>query len=299
MKRDYNYCYHLVAFIDVLGQKEAFQGIDVIPAHDDESTKKKLVKAHEETAYFIEIFREAFEDIFNTYVEDYESKVLVPAFKKAKFDEIRRCILKHQRFSDCIEAFVPLQTEKYHANAVNGVYGILAACGGMLLISLAEKKAFRAGLDVGIATELKNGEVYGPALFKAYKLESEVAQYPRIVLGNELINYLENLSRKNPQFPDQNEEDIEVCKIMADSCLKMIVKDLDGYLILDYLGEEFRNRFLNFPFRGEMTAFDDIYSTAFDYVGKEYMKRKDTGDSKLALRYYLLFNYFKARLPKK
>jgi len=180
-----------------------------------------------------------------------------------------------------------------HLIALSRFWGVVQ------LISLAEKKAFRAGLDVGIATELKNGEVYGPALFKAYKLESEVAQYPRIVLGNELINYLENLSRKNPQFPDQNEEDIEVCKIMADSCLKMIVKDLDGYLILDYLGEEFRNRFLNFPFRGEMTAFDDIYSTAFDYVGKEYMKRKDTGDSKLALRYYLLFNYFKARLPKK
>jgi hypothetical protein len=89
MKLDYNYCYHLVAFIDVLGQKEAFQGIDVIPAHDDESTKKKLIKAHEETAYFIEIFREAFEDIFNTYVEDSESKVLVPGFKKAKFEKIR------------------------------------------------------------------------------------------------------------------------------------------------------------------------------------------------------------------
>ncbi len=34
------------------------------------------------------------------------------------------------------------------------------------------------------------GEIYGTALERAYVLESEVAKYPRIVIGDELWKYL-------------------------------------------------------------------------------------------------------------
>lgn len=293
MKNDNNWCYYLVASVDVLGQKEAFKGIDDLPT--DKKSEEKLIEAHKDTVLFIEAFREGFGNIFSAYVEESESKLKVPEEKKAKFEEMRKCILKHQFFSDSILAYVPLETEKYHINAVNGVYGILAACGGMLLITLAEKKVFRAGIDVGIGTELKNGDVYGPALIKAYKLESEDAQYPRIVIGKKFLNYLKSLSQKCQQFPDQDKDDIEACKIKADSCLNMIVTDLDGYQMLDYLGEEFRSRFFNFPTQDETISFEEIFEKAHDFVESEYKKRRDAGDSELALRYYLLHNYFRAR----
>jgi hypothetical protein len=37
------------------------------------------------------------------------------------------------------------------------------------------------------------GEIYGTALERAYDLESEVAKYPRIVIGDELSKYLNSV----------------------------------------------------------------------------------------------------------
>lgn len=294
MKKDYNYCNYLVAFIDILGQKEAFQGINSVPAEGEEDLKKKLYEAHEQTVYFVEAFRESFNNLFNGISKETESKMKVPDTFKKQFDEMRKVTLKHKRFSDCILAFVPLQTDKYHINSANGVLAVITSCGAMSLLSLSGEKAFRAGIEVGIGTELENGEVYGPALFKAYNLESKIAQYPRIVIGPELINYLINLSKKNPQMPNQDPKDIELCKITADRCLKMIMKDFDGYNIVDYLGDELK-KFFSHPSVSYPLPYEEIFERASKFVEEEYQKRKKMKDSKLALRYYLLFNYFKIK----
>lgn len=289
MKCDYNWCNYLVASVDVLGQKESFKNMQAIPT-DDES-KKKFIKGHEEAALFIEAFRVGFSNYFDTYSEDIESIVKVPEEKREKFEEMRKSLkIKYQFFSDSMLAAIPFQTEKYHSNVISCVYGILGACGGMLLLSLSEKKAFRAGIDVGPGTELKDGDIYGPALARAYELENEVAKYPRIVIGSDFLNYLLNLSYKTEQFPGQDEEDKEICKNMADLCLGMMVKDLDGVLILDYLGEEFWNKVLK-----KIDASKEIFDKAFNFVKKEYKQKRESGMRKLALRYYLLHNYFRAK----
>ncbi len=294
MKKDHNYCYYLVAFIDILGQKGAFQGINSVPAEGEGDLKEKLDEAHEQTVHFVEVFRESFNNLFNGISKETESKMKVPNTFKKQFDEMRKVTLKHKRFSDCILAFVPLQTDKYHINAVNGVHAVITSCGAMLLLSLSGEKAFRAGIEVGIGTELENGEVYGPALFKAYNLESKIAQYPRIVIGPELINYLINLSKKNPQMPNQDPKDIELSKITADKCLKMIMKDFDGYNIVDYLGDELK-KIYSHPSVSYKISYEEIFEKASKFVEEEYQKRKKMKDSKLALRYYLLFNYFKIK----
>jgi hypothetical protein len=48
----------------------------------------------------------------------------------------------------------------------------------------------RGGIELGLAMDIDNDDIYGPALARAYTLESKVAQYPRIVIGEELILYL-------------------------------------------------------------------------------------------------------------
>jgi len=296
MKKNSNYCHYLVAFIDILGQKEAFYGIDRLPQTKEE--EQKLIKAHSETVLFIEELWGWFEDYFKTYKEVGESQFKVPEAKKEQFDEMRKVILKHTRFSDCIQAFVPLQSEKYHSPRMNGIFGILGACGGMLLLSFARKKPFRAGIDIGIATELTTGEAYGPGFFNAYALESKIAQYPRIVIGDQLINYLMNLSNKNQQLPNQVVEDIELCKIMADNCRGMIVRDLDGYPILDYLGDKFADNFTENLSEESKEKMPEIFNLAFNFIESEYKRRRDARDRKLASRYFMLYNYFKAKKSK-
>jgi hypothetical protein len=291
-KNNINYYYYLVAFIDVLGQKEAFQALENQPLEDNHP---KLIEAHKQTALFVETLRTGFKDFFDAYTAEKEPSVKVAPEKMDQFKAMLKTNLKHQRFSDCIQAYVSLHTDKYHSNAINGVFGALLACGGMLLLSLAMKKAFRAGIEVGLGTELDNGEIYGPVLYKAYELESKVAEYPRIVVGPELVNYLTTLANAHEQLPDQTKEDIELCKLMATNCLKMIVRDLDGVPILDYLGAEFLHSINENSERAK--EFQGVFNLALKFVESEYSKRKQSGDKKLALRYYLLLNYFKAKKP--
>lgn len=291
-KDNINYYYYLVAFIDVLGQKEAFRDLENQSLEDNHP---KLIEAHKQTALFIDTLRNGFKDFFDAYTTEKEPSIQVDPTKMDQFKAMLKSNLKHQRFSDCIQAYVSLHTDQYHSNAINGVFGTMLACGGMLLLSLAMKKAFRAGIEVGIGTELDNGEIYGPVLYKAHELENKVAEYPRIVIGQELINYLKTLANKHQRLLAQTKEDVELCKLMATNCLKMIVRDLDGVPILDYLGNEFLKSINENSEQAE--KFKNVFNLALQFIELEYAKRKQTGDKKLALRYYLLLNYFKTKNP--
>jgi len=186
-----------------------------------------------------------------------------------------------------------LKPEKHYSNVINSVYGILMACGSLLLLSLASRKPFRAGIDIGYGIKLPNNEIYGPALFRAYELESNIAQYPRIVVGQQLINFLGNLSLKNPQLEKQEAIDIEWCKKIADICLGIIKVDLDGVACIDYLSEDFVK-----DVKAEIgeEKFDDICRKARDYVGSEYERWRKGSNQKLAQRYYFIWKYINSRL---
>lgn len=284
----YNY---VVAFIDVLGQKDAFKPLEefgIITNENKEELKAILKEVHLRTTYYVKTLRYFFKHFFSLFLKDRPIPASVPADKIAIFREMRKANLKYKSFSDCMQIFSSLKTKKYHCHAINAVYAMLMSCGGLLLSSLAEKQIVRAGIDVGIGVEIDENELYGPALFRAYNLESEVAQYPRIIVGDTLVNYLQNLSNRIPQMEKQTREDIELCKSIADHCLKMLAVDVDGYVILDYLGEASAVG-LKVAFG---SALQKNYNLAFDFIKKEYEKCVRTRDTKVSYRYYLLAQYF-------
>lgn len=295
------YSNYVLALIDVLGQKELFQGFDdsFLTVVDD----PRLVAIHKNTVMAVEELRGILEGFLKTFTENGVSEEVIsriPPDKVDQFREMRKTEVITYRFSDCILAYSSLQKTKYCSPAMNSVYGILMACGIMMTLSLARKKVFRAAVDIGLGTLLSNGEVYGPVSYKVYKMESSIAQYPRIVIGDNLHAYLTSLSHETKQFEGQTAEDIKLCKEEAGICLKMIVRDLDGYPILDYLGDTFKNCLgdgYNHP-DGSIKE-EEILNKAMYFIREEYDKKRKMKDSKLALRYFLLLNYFKARIPKK
>jgi len=290
MRYGYMWRDYIVASVDVLGQKDEFKKIENYLV--DEVLQEKLEEVAENTIYVIEILRKGFKDLYEVYTAKSESKVKVPEEHKAEYDAMRESSpIRFQFFSDSMLAYVPLRTKKYRLNDMIAVYGVFTAVGGQLLMTLAMEDSYRAGIELGIGTEFEDGGIYGPALAEAHKLEDKVAKYPRIVIGNTLKNYLDNYSKGRPLGPDQNKRDVEGCKNMANICLRMIDKDLDGCLILDYLGEEFRNRL-------KINLNGDIYDMAQRYVEKKYKEKSNSGDKKLALRYEQLCNYFERRLSK-
>ena len=99
--------------------------------------------------------------------------------------------------SDAVVIAVPLAektTDDCIFRAVRGVTISLLAIAGLAIRAFATEVAFRGGMDVGIATMLDGCEVYGPALARAYCLESEAAEYPRVVVGGDLVRFLNDIA---------------------------------------------------------------------------------------------------------
>ncbi len=132
--------------------------------------------------------------------------------------------------------------------------------------------------------EISKKEIYGAALARAYSLESNQAQYPRIVLGPELIDYLHYTASQNPENVQS-----AISKRISERCLDLITIDDDGLPILDYLGETLKISIAN--------KFDrDVVLKAYHNVLKYSSTYQKEQNSKLAFRYSNLRNYFDARL---
>ena len=119
---------------------------------------------------------------------------------------------------------------------MSSVYSAIFSAASVFLTMLAGRKAIRGGIDIGIALELRSGDIYGSALSRAYEIESNIAQYPRIVIGDELVKYLQVQSERPLETPydDMNRQ-------LAGICKKLIILDEDGYPFIDFLGEEFKS----------------------------------------------------------
>ena len=91
--------------------------------------------------------------------------------------------------SDSLVTSVPLRNDGGDLVGIVTVYSALSAAAVVMLMSLASKHPLRGGIDVGLAVEMGPQEVYGTALARASHLESTEAQYPRIVIGDELWRY--------------------------------------------------------------------------------------------------------------
>src|SRR5437867_4433604 len=191
--------FYLVAFIDVLGQKQAFEGVHRLP--QSERDREQLVRALKETVAFVEAFREGFTSFFKNFSKSTEILKTIPPEKRGLFRKLRKTEINIRGFSDFVIAEVSLRGPDRAYIAVNSIGGVLAAAGSMMLVSLSLRHAIRGGIDVGLGIRLRSGEVYGPVLNHAYHLESTVAQHPRLVVGEGLLHYLRANLRPSPSTP--------------------------------------------------------------------------------------------------
>ncbi len=289
MKQERFFQYYLVAFIDVLGQKQAFEGVHRLPQSEPE--RERLGQALRETVAFVEAFREGFESFFKTFSKATEILKRVPPEKRALLRELRKTDIGIRGFSDFVIAEVSLRGPERAYVAVNSILGIVAAAGAMMLVSLVGQHSVRGGIDVGLGIRLKSGEVYGPALNHVYGLESVVAQHPRIVVGQGLLDYLRANLHPSPNTPQER-----VAKNAAEVALGMISQDADGSLIVDYLSPGFRRVFEpGAKASGQDVALDRLIPQAFKFVRSESAKWKKAGNLKLASRYKLLEAYFRSK----
>lgn len=128
----------------------------------------------------------------------------------------------------------------------------------------------------------RENDIYGPALERAVRLESEEAEYPRIVVGQELVQYLTDVASRRPASAFDM-----VAAQGAVSCRNLIFQDCDGKLALDFLGEEM--------FKHATQGLIETIPKAYQFVRTAQLRWCGQGNSKLAPRYDSLWAYFRSR----
>ncbi len=160
----------LVAFIDILGFK-------------------KIVKQSEKDVSKVELIYSVLDYLKNREVPDNWDLRLVEIEEDAQKRGVENFEIRDKTnitaFSDSIVVSVKVED---NINEMASTLIINLACIGAIL--LEKGILFRGGLTVGNLIHKENGTVFGQGLIEAYKLESNTAKYPRIILSDKLLKEL-------------------------------------------------------------------------------------------------------------
>ncbi|TYB30583.1 MAG: hypothetical protein FXF47_08490 [Candidatus Mcinerneyibacterium aminivorans] len=268
---------YLVGYFDVLGQKKKLKKLDLLPSNDPKK-KEKVEKYIKETVKVVNGFQEDFIKKFKG-LEENRDPILKRIFPDLKID--------FQRFTDGIVAYSNMRLDK-HPNHFDILYRFLYAACAQILIQLYHGHPIRGGIDIGLGMNVEKSGIYGSCVVHAYELESQVAGYPRIVIGNYLIHYLNDILNKIAST-DKSKS----IQRWAEKCNKFIHKDKDGNYICHYLGEEFLSYFIK---EDEEVSENPLINKAYKFVKNEYEKFNQKNNQKLSKRYEKLKDYFEKNI---
>ncbi|OFV97278.1 MAG: hypothetical protein A3F68_03205 [Acidobacteria bacterium RIFCSPLOWO2_12_FULL_54_10] len=280
-KEDWQLQYYLVLFFDLLGQREKLRQLTAFP--NDEEGGKRIASVLQATVGRVIKLRVGFESFFEGMSTETElSRNLEP--------DQRELLMQHTQyrmnsfgFSDSFLVFVPLGTNDENCTQMNGVHrSMLAAC-SIMSIALSEGIAMRGGIDVGLGMELYKGEIYGPCLERTYHLESKQADYHRISVGVELVQYLASVQKQKSMTTFG-----KCAAALAKQCASLVFKDWDDTLALDYLGDGFKAAA---GANSDYTLFVKVVT----FADSEKQKWSCAGNTKLAQRYDRLNSYLASR----
>lgn len=271
-------------FLDLLGQKQAMEGQSILPeTHTPEQYQELIHLVKSSVGKIVSIQKHA------------ESMLVAMEGSRAPpgpLDEVQLKLWKQmreyntvtQRWSDGLMVFTCLG-DTLITTQLNSLYAQLTLAGAMCLIGLAAKAPIRAGIDIAWGVELHPGELYGPAVANAYILESETAEFPRVVVGNQVESYLNSVIND----PDS---DIfsKAARCMATTCRSMLSRDNQGQLFLDYLSTAFERVVTS-------SHIDELWPHARAFIRSQLDMHATTGNDKLHSRYQRLARYFDSNLP--
>jgi hypothetical protein len=277
--------HYLVAFIDLLGQKEQMKGLLLIPPKSDGEERKRYEASIRRPLEAVQFIQSNFQRLVTSSNEWHETEI--PGMKPEVAEGLQRyriTDIRIQRFSDGLVLFCPLSKETHFP--VGSVWDVLHSCASMMIGGLAEGFAFRAAIAVGAGYAPEQGEIYGPVLAEAYRLESEVAVYPRIVVSGQVATWLASLQRK----PHASDEEERVTLAMRDQCQNLVMEDKDGVLVIDFLSAEVL-QLLEQQGDAAMTI-----RRMRDFVDKMIETHRD--DPKVLAKYVWIRDYIRSRIKE-
>lgn len=277
--------YHVVCLIDVLGQKDKLTKWAKLPT--DGKLTSDIVAALKQTAGAVLGFRDHFLEYFNLAGQCtmIDQLVALPPEQQALYWRFKECKISVERFSDTF-VFYSLISNTHGDASVIPLHQTLGACCMAIILSLAARLPVRGGITIGSGLELEDRNFYGPALSRVHYLESEIAGYPRIVVSNEIRNFL----AKSQVYSDNSFISSRMQQT-AESCQSLLCRDSDGQYIVDFIGKGVLNLL------GPKDKTVQAVRKAYEFVQAEAKRFRTIKNTKLAERYDLLQQYMESRLP--
>lgn len=279
--KDIQFSNYAVCFIDLLGQRAALAGQGLLPDTSDEAVKDDFYAAIKRSIGVIAKLHIR-EQSFHRGIHERDVsplRELLPDHRKPDWDQVTRRQVLRQRWSDGIVASVCLAENKLACPA-GSVFDVFALAGSLCLLNLASKQPLRGGIEVAWATELYPGEVYGAAVVRAYEIESEIAKWPRIVIGPLALIYLLDTAESKELDTHSGAN-----RMMARLCLSLLRASEDAQWEIDYLGKNFRDAVTQ-------SHHDDLVVAANAFAREQAAAFRSCGDAKLTERYDALCRYF-------
>lgn len=266
-------------FLDLLGQKKAMDGQSILPEAQTPDQYQELIRLVKSSVGKIVSVQKHAEEMLASMESLRAPPEPLDAAKLELWNQLREQNTTTQRWSDGLMVFTclgdtPISTQ------LKSLYAQFTLAGAMCLIGLAGKAPIRGGIDIAWGVELHPGELYGPVVANAYILESEKAEFPRIVIGEQVENYLNHVI----QAPDR---DIfsGTARGIAVFCRNMLSRDDRGQLFLDYLSAAFERAVTH-------AHIDELWPCAKAFIISELDMHAATGNNKLHSRYERLARYF-------
>ena len=277
--------YYVAVFIDILGQGEKLSKIKALPNTPED--EEKFFKLFRETAGAVKGLHKTFENFFQSYSQTSDEiradMVSWTPDMIEKFEKSKELNLKYLKFSDTVVLYFALDKESNVA-PMRSIYSALSSTASSFLIMLSQKVPLRGAINIGIATELEDSGIYGPILQNLHHLESKVAEYPRIIIGNELIQMIAHYEQEEIQQPTMYQT---MDKAIIPRIKELIKIDTDGIKILNYLDSSIADSLK------EKKA--EIYQDIKLYSEEQLQNFK--GNYKLICRYKRLRSYIRKNKP--
>lgn len=187
--------YYLVAFIDVLGQRNLLREMHDLPEKNNKKQMAEFVALFKKTVGTVTGMRNLFLNYFKgSSLEHFILSEFNPEQQKI-LQQAKSNPLKSHMFSDFVILFLPLRDD-VNKVPVSGVYSVLGAIASTFLAMLAIGHAIRGSIDVGVGMELSDDEIYGAALARAYQFgdkncavsTSRIRRYAYYISAVETIN---------------------------------------------------------------------------------------------------------------
>jgi hypothetical protein len=251
---------------------------------DDEDQARKTVR---ETAGVVSMLRDAASTLLHKQDAESEFMKSLPQQDRKKLKNLTRSDVMTQVLSDALIFSLPIGSDVWdeHSTAMNGIRWALTVCSWLQLRALLRRTPYAAG-STSVGASNSASEIYGAASVHAYQLESTTADYPRVVCGRGLREYLDVVaSQKWESDFGRNAVDV------ARHCKSYLFEDEDGERAVDFLGESFRAGARLVP------GIEDMIHRSYSFVQQELHRFNQHGDQKMTARYRRLATYIENRLP--